>query len=438
MPLKSLTPRGQRGMALILAVVITGICVVIAAGLMRYMLSEYQAAHLDWRQVQALYCAEAGVEYAMDALINGDAVADTEVTLVALGLEDAEGSFRVSTEEVTSAGLPDPEGDVRILATGFVPSEEEFLAGRGVSRSVVAVVGTGEWDFGSDAVRSRNGVKYGSNEYLTVGVDEDGEEDPDAGYAHIRVTGEGGEVRNTSSNKAHVAGRVYAPGQVDVEPGRTAGVSENNPENCIPDAFPDPATLGYDNSNPPKINVPPPPDTWAHDFYQEAVAGGTVYFSGGTPIQAPKFIDLWGIGTLSNVRLRGPGVIFVRGNLGGGIVNGPPAATVVITGSLNTGGNEVYRCDPGDELMAPPLIAFGPQHEIKGSSRWILNGPFYAMHPQGEVLLNDSAMGCVGALISNGSVHFKSSGAKLGFPSFLQNQRFIVRAGRHVRSYAAQ
>ena len=105
MPLKSLTPRGQRGMALILAVVITGICVVIAAGLMRYMLSEYQAAHLDWRQVQALYCAEAGVEYAMDALINGDAVADTEVTLVALGLEDAEGSFRVSTEEVTSAGL---------------------------------------------------------------------------------------------------------------------------------------------------------------------------------------------------------------------------------------------------------------------------------------------------------------------------------------------
>src|SRR5690606_5222013 len=161
------------------------------------------------------------------------------------------------------------------------------------------------------------------------------------------------------------------------------------------------------------------------------------YFSGGTPIQAPKFIDLWGIGTLSNVRLRGPGVIFVRGNLGGGIVNGPPAATVVITGSLNTGGNEVYRCDSGDELIAPPLIACSPQREIKHSTRWILNGPFYAMHPQGEVLLNVSAMGCVGALIANGSVHLKSSGAKLGFPTFLQNQRFIVRAGRHVRSYEA-
>ena len=38
--------------------------------------------------------------------------------------------------------------------------------------------------------------------------------------------------------------------------------------------------------------------------------------------------------------------------------------------------------------MAPPLIAFGPQHEIAGSSGGF-NGPFYAMHPQGEVLLND-------------------------------------------------
>ncbi len=365
------------------------------------------------------------------------------MSLANLGLEGAEGSFRVSTQPVTSAGVPDPEGDVRVLATGFVPSEAEFLAGRGVSRSVVAVVGTGEWDFGSDAVRSRNGVEYGSNDDLTVVVDEDGNEIHGGDYANIRVTGEGGGVRNTSSNKAHVAGSVTAPGEVDLIDSRTAGVSENNPENCIPDAFPDPAALGYDSSNPAQLIWPPPPGTWSHYFYQEALAGGTSYLWDTGTIQAPRFINLWGIGTLSNVRLRGPGVIFVWGDLGGGIVNGPPAATVVATGTLETKGNESYRCDPGDEPVAPPLILFGRDKggwsaQIRGNSTWDLRGPLISFHPQGEVWLNDSAIGCMGALISNGTVHFKSSSAKLGFPSFLQNQRFVVHAGKYVRSYVAQ
>ncbi len=399
--------------------------------------------------MQALYCAEAGIEHAVSYIRRGENPPEDEVFLADAGIAGTEGSFRIEAEPVMSAGTPDPEGSIRVVAVGYVPSEADVAAGRGVSRRVAAVVTHGVWDFGTEAVRARGYVAYRSNDYLTVVVDEEGnvlDPPPSGVQADIRVTGEGeylGDVRSEASNDAHVEGSVTAPGNVDVFDDRTRGVNENNPENYIPNAFPDPATLGYDESNPAQLIWPPLPGTWVEMHYREALDGGTVFFPAGT-VQAPRYIELGGSGVLHDITLRGPGTIFVHGHLGGGIVNGPPAATVVATGTLYTKGNESYRCDPGDEAVAPPLILFGRHEtqgwsaEIRGNSTWYLRGPLISLHPQGEVWLNDSAVGCRGALISNGSVHFKSNQAMLGFPRLLDDQRFTARSLPIVRSYAGQ
>lgn len=440
----------RHGMAIAMAVVITGICVVIISGLTQYIVSEYRAAHLDWRQVQALYCAEAGIEYALGHIRRGESVPETEVALAHAGVTGTEGTFRLEAEAVTSAGVPDPEGSIRVTATGYVPSEADVAAGQGVSRRVVAVVTTGVWDFGVDAVRARLGVEYGSNANLTAVVDEDGnviDPAPSSVDAGIRVTGDGGtlaSVTSVASNNAEVAGSVVAPGNVDILDGNARGISENDPDNYVTNAFPDPATLGYDNGNPADLIWPPAPGTWAQVYYEEALAGGATAFPAG-PVQAPQYIELGGSGVLSNITLTGPGTIFVHGHLGGGITNGPPAATIVASGTLYTKGSEVYRCDTGTAgTAAPPLILFGrdPSQgwsaQIRGSSTWDLRGPLISLHPQGEVWLDGSAIGCLGALVSNGTVHFKSKHAVVGFPRILGQVRSTVRSLPVVRSYSAQ
>ncbi len=430
----------ERGMALVMAIVIALVCLVIVAGLMQYVISEYRATHLDWRRVQALYCAEAGVEAAVEALKSNPTLTTISETTLESSLPGATGSYEVSVTPVQSAGVDDPLGAKQITATGYVPSKAEVAAGRGVDRRVVVIYGRSTWDFGFDAVRARQGVEYGSNNNLTVVVDSNYNivNDPSVD-ASIRVTGEGatiGSVSSTAANKAHVAGTVSAPGTVDVNPSRTQGVF-TGPDQHVPNAFPDAATLGYDAAG--NLVWPPVGDTWAANYYQEALAGGTIYSASGT-IVGPKYIELGGSGTLSGVTLRGPGTIFVHGNMGDNVTNGAPPATLVVSGNFTTTGNTFYRYNPapGTEEAEPALILFGETAEIKGNSTWYLNGPLYALNPTAQVRINDSAITCFGALVSNGTVKFKSSKGALGFPQMLKSKRFTLRGLPMVLSYAAQ
>jgi len=58
----------------------------------------------------------------------------------------------------------------------------------------------------------------------------------------------------------------------------------------------------------------------------------------------------------------------------------------------------------------------------------------------GAVNINDSAMLCFGAIVSNGIVNFKSNGAVLGYPQWFQNQHFemVSKAVPAVVSYSAR
>ncbi|MDH7571464.1 MAG: hypothetical protein QHJ73_17960, partial [Armatimonadota bacterium] len=172
-------------------------------------------------------------------------------------------------------------------------------------------------------------------------------------------------------------------------------------------------------------------------YYTEALAGGTIYSASGT-IQAPKYINLSG-GWLRNVTLLGPGTIFVNGHLGGGVVNGYPPCTLVVTRNFVTTGGENYTFNPGNDPAPPPsLISFGPYLEIQGTSRWNLNGALVALNPNARILVNDSAITCIGALICNGVVEFKSSKGGVGFPRTLTQRRFTLRGLPVVASYSAQ
>ena len=73
-----------------------------------------------------------------------------------------------------------------------------------------------------------------------------------------------------------------------------------------------------------------------------------------------------------------------------------------------------------------------------GNTYWFLDGPLMALNPNGEIIINDSAIGCFGALISNGMVKFKSSKGAVGYPRTLQGKRFTAQGLPSVVSYAAR
>ena len=216
MPLKSLTPRVQRGGAR------AGRGgyrdrIVIAAGLMRYVLSEYQAAHLPTgARSRRATAPRRGEVYAMDALIKGEAVTNAEVTLVNPA-RGRGGQLRVtSTQPVTTAPaclIP------RAMCASWLPgssSEEEVLAGRGVSRGEAGRRGKDRRvGLGSDAALPGIGVEM---DRMTIHCrgGRGWQGDPWRGLCQHPGYRRGGGVRNTSSNKAHVAGPVSAPGQVDL------------------------------------------------------------------------------------------------------------------------------------------------------------------------------------------------------------------------------
>lgn len=447
--------RSRRGVALVMGLILTGACLIMIGGILQYVISEYHSTHLDWRRVQALYCAEAGIEVAVEQLrtgFDGTTISEQLLSSVvpqATGAPAVEGSFEV---EIASVPMGEVTGK-RITARGYVPNKAAYDATprRGVRRVVTAMYGSSAWDFGEDAVRAREAIGYYSNTRLTAVVDSSRYDEnglypviptPTDGSvnASMRVTGTSatiGPIESLSANKATVAGDATAPGFVDlvqVDPG--FDISENNPNNFIQEAFPPNDVLGSWDSD-GNLVWPPTPGTWADMYYKEALAGGTVYAPSGT-ITAPKFINLWGFGTLRNVTLTGPGTIFVHGHLGGGVVNGSPPVTLVVSGNFETSGGDEYRFNAGTVADPPPsLILFGKRANIQGTSKWFLNGPLLALNPNNETWIQDSAISCFGALISNGKVFFKSSKGCLGYPLALQGRRFMARGLPVIVSYTA-
>ncbi len=423
----------QRGAALAMAIVFMGLSMVIVTALLSYVVSDYHATHADWRKVQALYCAEAGIEKAVAVMAAAASTTTIPETALSTDLAGAEGSY-----EVTIANVPnDPIGAKKITSTGYVPSKANAQA----TRTVTTVFASSTFDFGSDAVRARLGVEYGSNTDMTVVVNSSYAVVTDTSIdASVRVTGTGaslGDVQSIAANKATVAGSVWAPGFVDIKPANARYISEGNPANYIPDAFPPPTVLGSWNPD-GSLAWPPAAGTWAAQYYDQALQGGTSYASSGS-FSGSKFIELYGTGELHSATLSGPGIVFVHGGMGGGVVNGAPPVTLVLSGSLNTQGNDVYRFNPGTSASPPPsLITFGLSSEIKGNSNWYLNGAMFSLNPSSEILINDSAIGCFGALISNGMIHFKSSKGTLGFPQSLKNKHFTAQGLPLVVSYAAR
>ena len=433
MPVVRAAARREKGAPLAMSIVFTALCIVVTTGQVSYVVGDYRATHADWRRVQALYCAEAGVEKAAEALrIAPTTTALAETTLTS-DVSGADGSY-----EVTIAPVPnDPLGSKTITATGYVPSKAKAA----VSRTVVATYTSRAWDFGVDAVRARQGIEYGSNDVMTCVVDSSYNVITDLTVdANVRVTGQGatiGDVESIAANKGTVAGSVWAPGFVDVQPTNARYISEGNPANYIPDAFPPPNVLGrWDGGG--NLIWPTTSGTWSDMYYREALVGGTSYASSGT-FSGSRFIDLGGTGTLTNATLTGPGTVFVRGNLGGNVTNGAPPVTLVISGNFTTSGGEFYRFNAGSNPSPPPsLMTFGPEMEIAGNSNWFLDGPLMALNPNGEIIINDSAIGCFGALISNGMVKFKSSKGAVGYPRTLQGKRFTAQGLPSVVSYAAR
>jgi hypothetical protein len=443
--------RDQRGMALMMAIVITAICAVITTGLIRYIISEYQASHLDWRKVQALYAAEAGVEQVIEMLgATPDLTGDVAVRSLADddGISGAEGEYEATVSAVESNTVSDPMGAKRIVATGYVPTKQAAEAGEGVKRRIVVIYSQREnrWDFGMDAVRARKGIRYGSNDFLTVVVDTSYTPITDESVdASLRVTGiplsEAGPDDNAiicdagpGSNSAQVSGTVTAPGRVDIATARS--ISSNNLDNLMPDAFPPPDSLGYVGTAPDREAAwPPPAGSWMDSLYLDSLSDGQSYTAATVPsaISGSAFIDMGSVrvpiqraNRLENVTMIGPGTVFVRGHLGGGIVNGYPPVTLVVLGEMN--GNFDYTCNGPPDGPAPPLIIFGKTVECQGNATWKLNGPLMALHPDGEVNINDSAMLCFGAIVANGIVDFKSNNAVLGYPQWFANQKFEMVA----------
>lgn len=435
--------RCDAGIALIMAIIITAVCIIIVTGLMQYVISDYRASHLDWRRVQALYCAEAGIERAVQALqADADTTSISESALSDFTPE-AEGTFEVTISPVPN----DPIGAKQIVAIGYVPNKAACTANppTGVSRQVSTIYAgiATSWDFGMDAIRSRKGVKYGSNDDLTVVVDETGPGEftqvtDTTVNASIRVTGTGatiGSVTATAANKASVAGDVVAPGRVDIAE-ETPPFSNrgNDSAHYLPDAFPPNELLGFDAWG--NLSWPPAGPTIANTYYQQALAGGTI--GNSQNITGSKFVELSG-GTFSNARLTGPGTVFIHGNLGNNVVNGSPPVTLVVTGNFT--GNIDYTChteNPSD--VAPPLICFGTLIGPQGSPKWILRGPLYALNPNSTVKLPNSAISFIGAVIANGEVDMKSSKARLCFPKNLSGQHNTLSYQRApaIVSYAAQ
>ena len=428
--------RSQAGMALPMAIVFTAMCVTIISGLLTYVVSDFKANHADWRRVQALYCAEAGVEKACETLRLSPTATAVAETSLHTDVSGADGTYEVTIAPLTN----DPLGSKKITATGYVPSKSNAAA----SRTLVTTYTRQMWDFGSDAVRAREGIEYGSNDVMTCIVDENYQKITDTTVdASMRVTGYGASVGaveatvGTGANVATVAGSVWAPGFVDVPTANARYISEGSPLNYMPNAFP-PGSLMATWDGDGKMIWPPADGSWAEMYYRDGLVGGTSYSSSGS-FTGSNFIDLGGTGTLSNATLTGPGTVFVRGNLGGNVTNGSPPVTLVVSGNFYTGGSDYYRFNAGTSTTPPPsLIMFGRDAEIAGNSNWYLNGPLIALNPRAQVLINDSAIGCFGVVISNGTVKFKSDKGAVAYPRFLGGRKFVMQGLPMVVSYSAR
>ncbi len=95
-------PGDERGMALVLALMVLLVLTVIAAALMANVSTETKMSSYKLRDTQALTLAEAGVQEAMLRIRNGDVVDDMNPTSVHLIYNTVAGSIPVSGTDTTS------------------------------------------------------------------------------------------------------------------------------------------------------------------------------------------------------------------------------------------------------------------------------------------------------------------------------------------------
>jgi hypothetical protein len=100
----------ERGMALVLALLVLLILTVIGAGLMTNVTTETKIAGYKMRDTQALTIAEAGVQEAMLRIRNGDFLDDLNPRRVHLIYDQVPGSIPVSGVDTTSLATLQPAG----------------------------------------------------------------------------------------------------------------------------------------------------------------------------------------------------------------------------------------------------------------------------------------------------------------------------------------
>ena len=100
----------ERGMALVLALMVLLVLTVIGAALMANVTTETKIAGYKVRDTQALAVAEAGVQEAMLRIRNGDFVDDLNPRNVTLIYDAATGSIPVSASDTTSLPTLQPAG----------------------------------------------------------------------------------------------------------------------------------------------------------------------------------------------------------------------------------------------------------------------------------------------------------------------------------------
>ncbi len=189
--------RGERGIALPMAIVVTVVCLVIASGLAQYMVSEIRACSMNYDRVQALYCAEAGVEKAVELLRNAPgttAIGETALSVdvpATQSVSAAVGTYEVTIEALQNNGTNDPLGARKVTSRGYVPNK----AAGGPSRTLVAIyvptsggypVGTSICATGMSNGRTQpiNKKRSDGNRYALIstannvyyGLDEDGDQ----------------------------------------------------------------------------------------------------------------------------------------------------------------------------------------------------------------------------------------------------------------------
>ncbi len=210
----------QRGMILIVTVMIVLILALLGSAILTISGTEHQIAKNDQEIVQALYVAEGGLQTAINQLNQGLLVPPATVT-------DSIGTIGEFTATVTNA--PPPTGQQRIEATGYVPSQ---AAPRAVKQIAVVFQRPPKFDrplFGGTGVTISDGTldSYDS----AIGP---------YGGTNIASNGDVGSNGNITvkGTTAVVHGDATAGGVVSLQNGGTVtGTITNNatPPTAIPD-----------------------------------------------------------------------------------------------------------------------------------------------------------------------------------------------------------